>query len=710
VAAPTSVTVVVDDTEYSRYEETKNTITATVTISGGAPYTDEPITVELRKARRSRDAIAATSLLEYNGASDPQSATVTFYLPDLVDQDLISLVRYGKYFVRADHAATAATAVIGGGANGAVTLTTEEGAAGNSFSIEVVVPAGTAPLTLSRLGNAITVDLAVSAGVPITADNQAIDIRDAINAAYTDVTATMSGTGLDSLTSAEGPTTFTGGTDDIIAESGDFDIRIVTVERLKKDYLFGIPLTSTNVKLPKFEPQVVTGVTYSEVSSNHPEGFGTLSFSYTENDTVNATAAIGSGADGTVTVTADAGGYTGAAGNDLTIEVVVPGGTSALSAVLVGSNLTISLDVTGGVPNGGANTATLVATAIDALTEFSAVASGTGATALSVAEGPTAFTGGLTDTIRTLSWRGGPVVPVSLPGTYILRAGTSGPAAKLTGDNASQDFVCVRVRSVVALPTSSIAEEILITTQALTDETLGRYIDQAIDWVEKDFLAIYIEPTNVVTDRDPTTVQFAAGINAPTPIFTDTDFDFLVSPLTYFVPKSKGQWVQIWAPYRQILRVDSLFGAIANTRVIDIDLEWIEQSEQGGLIQLVPFNQEIAFDFVGLIWVNAIRGAAELPNFWHFNMIVGLRDADGDLQELLAKKAAIEALQAAALAFRPGLGSLSLSRDGVSESVSYNSQQQFGIYTGTILAYREWIKENEQMFRAKYRGLDWMVV
>ena len=139
--------------------------------------------------------------------------------------------------------------------------------------------------------------------------------------------------------------------------------------------------------------------------------------------------------------------------------------------------------------------------------------------------------------------------------------------------------------------------------------------------------------------------------------------------------------------------------------MIDIDLEWIEHSEQGGMIQLVPYNQEVAFDFVGLIWVNAIRGAAELPNFWHFNMIVGLREASGDLQELVAKKAAVEALQAASLAFRPGLGSLSLSRDGVSESVSYISSQQFGIYTGAITAYNEWIKDNEQKLRAKYRGM-----
>lgn len=712
MAAPTTVTVSVDSTEYSRYEEANNTITATVVISGGAPYTTEPILVELVKARRSRDAIAATESISFTGNSDPQEGTASFYLPDIVDQDLISLIRHGKYFVKATHAATAASAVIGSGTNGAITTTVDTaGAAGNAYTIEVVVPVGTSGLTITRVSNAITVNLAVTAGAPIAAQNTAALIASALNLFNVDVTAVASGTGATALTGAEGPTSFTGGTDIITAESGDFDLRIVTVSRLKKDYLFGIPLKSTNIKLPKFDPQLITGIIVTEVSSEHPEGFGTLNFIYAEDDTSNASNTIGSGADGTVTVVADGGGYEGSAGNALMIAVVVPAGTSSLNAVLTSNILTVSLDVTVGVPNSGANTATLIAAAISAFTEFTGTASGTGASSLSTAEAAKFLTGGLTSIIRQLNWKGGPLVSLTSAGTVILRAGADdGPAKKLLGSTASMDYICVRIRSTALLPTANISEDLLIATQELDDATIGRYIQQAIDWVEKDFLTVYIEPTNVVTDRDPTTIQYAAGINAPTPIFTDTDYDYLVSALTYFVPRTSGTWIQILTPYKQLLRVDSLYGSIANTRVIDIDLEWIEHSEQGGLIQLVPYNQEVAFDFVGLIWVNAIRGAAELPNFWHFNMIVGLREASGDIQELVAKKAAIEALQAASLAFRPGLGSLSLSRDGVSESVSYISSQQFGIYTSAINAYSEWIKDNEAKLRAKYRGMLMTVV
>lgn len=489
MASPTSITVVVDDTEYSRYESSKNTITATVAIAGGAPYTAEQVTVELRKARRDRDAVVATATLTFNDATDPvASQEVTFQLNDIVDQDLINLVRHGDYFVQ-----------------------------GTSVS-------------------------------------------------DTDVTG----------------------------ESGDFPIRIITVERFKRDFLFGINLTASDVKAPKFQPQSITGVEIVEVSRGSSTGFSDLVYDYRDS------------------------------------------------------------------PN----------------------------------------------LIRTLSWNGGPAVTISAPGTYILQSGGSGPSSKLASSN---DYVCVKVRALSLLPVAPITETILIEQSSMEDDSLACYLEEAINWVENDALSgVYLEPTNVVTERDPTTIQFAAGVQAPQPIFTDTDFDFIVSPLTYFLPVT-GSWVRIQTPYMQLLRVDSLFGAIANTRVIDIDLEWIEPSMQGGLVQLVPFNQEIAFDFVGLIWTNAIRGAAELPNFWHFNFIVGLRETPKDLQDLIGKYAAVKALTIAGQALRPGIGSVSLGRDGVSESVSYVNGQ-FGNYSGTINTYQEWIKENLRRFKAKYKGVNMAVV
>jgi hypothetical protein len=599
------IEVSVDNNEYSKYEIGRETITATLTISGGAPYVDTQIYVDLIKARRSRDAVVATSTVSFTDTEDPQQAIVQFYLPDIVDQDLINLVRHGKYFVRA--------------------------------------------------------------------------------------------------TCVEN--------DNITADSDDFNVSIITVDRLKSDFLFGLDLTATEIKEPKFQPQALDGVTVIEVSKTHPVGVFNLGYFYHETAISNATSPIGSGTDGVVTITAD-GANAGSAGNSFIASVQVPAGSSALSASVSGNELIINLAVSGGVPINVENSATLVAAAVAALGGFSAVASGTGTGIFAIAIDPTPFSGGITSIIRQMNWDGGPLVSIPTAGTYTLFSGgeSAGTSGCSSFSGVTRDYIIIRVTSTLLLPTEDVVEPILIDRKVMDDETLRRYVNHATDWVEKDFLATHVEPTNVVTDRDPTTIQYAAGINAPAPIFSDTDFDFIVSPLTYFVPRTQGQWVHIQTPYPQLLRVDSLYGAIANTRVIDVDLEWIEHSEQGGIIQLVPFNQEIAFDFIGLLWVNALRGASELPNFWHFNMIVGLRECSGDIQDLIGKRAAIDALVMAGQALRPGLGSVSLSRDGVSESVSYINSARYGLFTGTIQAYKDWITERGKELRAKYRGVTLVVV
>jgi len=113
-----------------------------------------------------------------------------------------------------------------------------------------------------------------------------------------------------------------------------------------------------------------------------------------------AVAAIGTGANGTVNVTADVG-LSGPLGNSATIEVTEPAGTSALTVVISGTNneiITVQLDVVGGVAGAGPNTATLIAAAIDAEANFSATASGTGADSIVDPEGPFSFLGGFSPT------------------------------------------------------------------------------------------------------------------------------------------------------------------------------------------------------------------------------------------------------------------------------------------------------------------------
>jgi hypothetical protein len=143
---------------------------------------------------------------------------------------------------------------------------------------------------------------------------------------------------------------------------------------------------------------------------------------------------------------------------------------------------------------------------------------------------------------------------------------------------------------------------------------------------------------------------------------------------------------------------------------VDIALEWLEISERNGLVQLVPFNQEVAFQFIGLVWVESMRGRVPLPNFWHFNAMAGLRQVDPVILEVLAKKAAVDALTVAGQAFRGGFASQSLSRDGVSESVSYTASAIYGIYSATIEDFTKFINREIKQIKGRYRGVNMIVL
>lgn len=115
-------------------------------------------------------------------------------------------------------------------------------------------------------------------------------------------------------------------------------------------------------------------------------------------NTKSATAEIGSGDDGTITVTID--DY-GTEGNDFTIAVVEGVGNDVeMSAVLTVKDVVVTLGTGGaGALDGAKNTATLITAEIDALAGMSAEASGTGATALDSAEAEKNFADGVYATV-----------------------------------------------------------------------------------------------------------------------------------------------------------------------------------------------------------------------------------------------------------------------------------------------------------------------
>lgn len=369
----------------------------------------------------------------------------------------------------------------------------------------------------------------------------------------------------------------------VTAESADFRLVLMSVEKLKETYLFGLTLTSYDTRKVKYQPSQITGVTIKEVSRGHPVTY-----------------------------------------------------------------LPLRYEVEGAV--------------------------------------------------KTLSWCGGTLMKVT--------SDSARQTIMLPGSRGSE-YIAVEVNPL-ALPTTDTSELIYVDLDTITDQSIQDWIDRACDYLENEGLLVYLEPTVLVTDTDPTAISFAAGMGL-SPVVLNSDYDFIKFPLTFY-PRAPAKWIDIQFPFPYVLRVDSLFGAVANTRIVDINLEWIEIAELSGFTQIVPFNQEVAFDYLGLAWVEALRGNVELPNFWHYTLVAGLRQVPGEILDLIGWKAAIPALTAAGQAYRGGYSSQSISRDGVSESVSYTSSAIYGMYSASIEDCRKNIKETLKKIRQKYSGLSWTVV
>lgn len=286
---------------------------------------------------------------------------------------------------------------------------------------------------------------------------------------------------------------------------------------------------------------------------------------------------------------------------------------------------------------------------------------------------------------KSLSWANGPLVAINRVGKYILRAG------------CGTDYIVVLIRNLSALPaTGPVTDELLVCKSSITNAMLRNWINQACDWIENDKICgVYLEPTRIVTD----------------PVLPGNvvlDWDIIASPVTFY-PVTPARWIDIQFPFMSLLYVEKLWGQLANTQIVDVAMQWLEFSEKSGFSQLVPFNSTVAFQFIGLVWVESLRGRIELPNFWHYNAVAGLREVDPILIESIGKKAAIDALTVAGQAFRGGFSSQSISRDGVSESVSYTASAIYGIYSATIEEYSKFLNREIKQLRGRYRGVNMLV-
>jgi hypothetical protein len=202
----------------------------------------------------------------------------------------------------------------------------------------------------------------------------------------------------------------------------------------------------------------------------------------------NATSYIGSGENGRVMITADIAGTNG---NAFTIAVATTANlNAAMTANLAGSDITVTLGTDGaGAPDNAKNTATLIAAAIQALAGVSAVATGTGAGALTVAEEGKTFTGG-TNQLATVQNTATLVTAAINNGTAGLTATASGTGAdSLSASEVVKNFAGGTNQLAAASNTATlVAAAINNGTAGLTATASGTGVTAlALAEVQKDF-------------------------------------------------------------------------------------------------------------------------------------------------------------------------------------------------------------------------------
>lgn len=246
----------------------------------------------------------------------------------------------------------------------------------------------------------------------------------------------------------------------------------------------------------------------------------------------------------------------------------------------------------------------------------------------------------------TLAWAGGEAIPLSPSvSQYLL-------------PDAETSYIMVRVDHA-ALPGASKTEKLFIEQAEMSEKTLVHDIVDAHDGIQRR-LRFFVEPTVIVSER------ILASATAP------AWWDVEGTPMGFFAEDYLSRWPEMKIPHPLVLKIRELSGWVNKDKAVLLPSHLIVETKKTGVVHLVPSNHMIAqweLTSVGLALFMSAR--IMVPNFWHYHIVAGLPAMPPDIIDKVAKRAALDVLARAGVAKTGGVTSGSLSRDGVSESVSY---------------------------------------
>lgn len=290
-------------------------------------------------------------------------------------------------------------------------------------------------------------------------------------------------------------------------------------------------------------------------------------------------------------------------------------------------------------------------------------------------------------TPNTLSWGGGTAVNIN---------GTAPQNLLLI--NSTQDFIIANVNPAL-LPTVTTSESLYIDNGRMPDSVIIDQVRRATSWVQQRIIA-KLEPN--IVDTDPELNGYC---------------DEVAFPETYYRPRTYNKWLNFKLPYPRLLYPGDLqvTGYFNQTQTAIIPRQWLTWNEGSGIVELVPSaSSTVMWTFYNSIMVmQYLFNYSSIPGFWHYRGTVGLRDLWNEraiVREAIAKKCAWELLNSAGSAYKAGLASSEVSRDGVGQAQNFTSSSLSGVYGAHFHEYETWLKDEIPRMKLRFGSLQYITI
>ncbi len=292
----------------------------------------------------------------------------------------------------------------------------------------------------------------------------------------------------------------------------------------------------------------------------------------------------------------------------------------------------------------------------------------------------------------TLAWDEG------TPTAFTAAAGTQ---QVLLVDETNINYIIAEANTSI-LPTSNTTESILVSESIFTDEMIMKRIRSACDATES-FFGFPIEP-----------YVYTSIPNLPSTVYGDQTniqsyWDRLGRPADYYVPVDYSNWPTFRLPYQWCLALHDLYGFHSVNKILTVNKQWFTTTVDRitSVATLVPSLRSFAqWQVFTHPMLAPFFLRTNLPGFWQYTATFGLPDlTDSDrapVRELVARTAAASILTDAGRAYQGGLGGESTSRDGLSNSRSYNPG---GPYAATIQAHQQWVQTEGARLKQRLGGM-----